>query len=146
MNYAKFNQVVISILLCCLLLIAVVRSQVTADKARYDVAAYVWPSYHPDDRAKIFWPMGIGEWETVLSNQPKFTGHAQPRHPLWGYINEADPYVAEMEINAAADHGVNVFIFDWNWYDGLPYLEGHLNDGYLQARNKNRIRPRSMTI
>jgi hypothetical protein len=22
---------------------------------QYDVAAFVWPSYHPDDRAKIFW-------------------------------------------------------------------------------------------
>ena len=90
---------------------------------QYDIAAFVWPSYHPDDRAKIFWPDGIGEWQTVISNQPKYEGHEQPRYPLWGYINEADPYVAEMEINAAADHGVNVFIFDWYWYDGMPYLE-----------------------
>ncbi len=107
---------------------------------RYDVAAFVWPSYHPDDRARGFWPMGIGEWETVMTNGPKFEGHQQPRHPLWGYINEADPYVAEMEIAAAADHGVNVFIFDWYWYDGLPYLEGHLNDGYLKARNNDRVK------
>ena len=107
---------------------------------QYDVAAFVWPSYHPDDRAKIFWPDGIGEWQTVKSNKPKFEGHEQPRYPLWGYINEADPYVAEMEINAAADHGVNVFIFDWYWYDGLPFLEGQLNDGYLKARNNDRVK------
>jgi len=24
------------------------------DKKEYDIAAIVWPSYHPDDRAKIF--------------------------------------------------------------------------------------------
>ncbi len=107
---------------------------------QYDVAAFVWPSYHPDDRAKIFWPDGIGEWQTVKSNKPKFEGHQQPRYPLWGYINEADPYVAEMEINAAADHGVNVFIFDWYWYDGMPFLEGQLNDGYLKARNNDRVK------
>ena len=106
----------------------------------YDVAAFVWPSYHPDDRAKIFWPDGIGEWQTVASNTPKYEGHEQPRFPLWGYINEADPYVAEMEINAAADHGVNVFIFDWYWYDGMPFLEGHLNEGYLGARNNDRVK------
>lgn len=106
----------------------------------YDIAAYVWPSYHPDNRAHIFWPDGIGEWQTVLSNIPKYDGHEQPRYPLWGYINEADPYVAEMEINAAADHGVNVFIFDWYWYDGMPFLEGHLNDGYLKARNNDRVK------
>lgn len=106
----------------------------------YDVAAFVWPSWHPDDRAKIFWPLGIGEWETVMKNKPQFEGHEQPRYPLWGYINEADPYVAEMEINAAADHGVNVFIFDWYWYDGMPFLEGQLNDGYLKARNNDRVK------
>jgi len=109
-------------------------------KQQYDIAAFVWPSYHPDDRAKIFWPDGIGEWQTVKNNAAKFEGHQQPRYPLWGYINEADPYVAEMEINAAADHGVNVFIFDWYWYDGMPFLEGHLNDGYLKARNNDRVK------
>ncbi|WP_372934865.1 glycosyltransferase WbsX family protein [Mariniphaga sediminis] len=109
-------------------------------KQQYDVAAFVWPSYHPDDRAKIFWPAGFGEWETVMKNKPKYDGHEQPRQPLWGYINEADPYVAEMEINAAADHGVNVFIFDWYWYDGMPFLESHLNDGYLQAKNNDRVK------
>lgn len=110
------------------------------EKQQYDIAAFVWPSYHPDDRAKVFWPDGIGEWQTVASNTPKYEGHEQPRFPLWGYINEADPYVAEMEINAAADHGVNVFIFDWYWYDGMPFLEGHLNEGYLGARNNDRVK------
>jgi len=117
-----------------------VNGQNNEKRQHYDVAAFVWPSYHPDDRAKIFWPDGIGEWQTVKSNTAKYKGHEQPRHPLWGYINEADPYVAEMEINAAADHGVNVFIFDWYWYDGMPFLEGHLNDGYLKARNNDRVK------
>ena len=36
------------------------------DGQNYDIAAFVWPSYHPDDRAKIFWPEGIGEWQTVM--------------------------------------------------------------------------------
>jgi hypothetical protein len=117
-----------------------VNGQNNEKRQHYDVAAFVWPSYHPDDRAKIFWPDGIGEWQTVKNNTAKYKGHEQPRYPLWGYINEADPYVAEMEINAAADHGVNVFIFDWYWYDGMPFLEGHLNDGYLKARNNDRVK------
>jgi hypothetical protein len=115
-------------------------TRVKKSAKQYDVAAIIWPSYHPDDRAKIFWPDGIGEWQTVMSNKPKFKGHQQPRYPLWGYINEADPYVAEMEISAAADHGINVFIFDWYWYDGMPFLEGQLNDGYLKARNNDRVK------
>lgn len=116
------------------------KSSSTPTDKHYDIAAYVWPSYHPDDRAKIFWPDGIGEWQTVISNKAKYEGHEQPRYPLWGYINEADPYVAEMEINAAADHGVNVFIFDWYWFDGMPFLEGQLDNGYLEARNNNRVK------
>jgi hypothetical protein len=46
----------------------------------------------------------------------------------------------EMQIAAAADHGVNVFIYDWYWYDGQPFLEGCLNDGYLKARNNDRVK------
>jgi len=115
-------------------------TEVSKETKKYDIAAYVWPSYHPDERAKIFWPMGIGEWETVMKNKSKYEGHQQPRYPLWGYVNEADPYVMEMEINAAADHGVNVFIYDWYWYDGLPFLEGCLNNGYLKAKNNDRVK------
>jgi hypothetical protein len=107
----------------------------------YDIAAYIWPAFQSNEvRADIFWPMGIGEWETIMKSKPRFDGHLQPRKPLWGYVNEADPYVMEMEINAAADHGVNVFIYDWYWYDRRPYLESCLNDGYLKARNNDRVK------
>ena len=35
-------------------------------KQKYDVAAYVWPSYTGDEkRARIFWSEGYGEWQTV---------------------------------------------------------------------------------
>ncbi len=128
------------ILLICSISIPAKGQNKKAETSGYDIAAYVWPSYHHDERAKIFWPDGIGEWQTVISNKAKFDGHEQPRYPLWGYINEADPYVSEMEINAAVDHGINIFIFDWYWYDGMPFLEGHLNNGYLKARNNDRVK------
>jgi len=108
--------------------------------SRWDVAAFVWPSYHDDPRARVFWPEGFGEWQTVMQAKPKFQGHEWPRFPLWGYVNEADRYVMEMQIAAAADHGVNVFIYDWYWYDGMPFLEACLNDGYLKARNNDRVK------
>ena len=108
---------------------------------KYDVAAYVWPSYTGDElRARIFWPNGIGEWETVQEMKPRFDGHKWPRKPLWGYVNEADPYVMEGQIAAAADHGVNVFIYDWYWFENRPFLEQCLNDGYLKAKNNDRVK------
>ena len=103
---------------------------------KYDVAAYVWPSYTGDEpRTRMFWPEGSGEWQTVKNAVSKFEGHDWPRKPLWGYVNEADPYVMEMQIKAASDHGVNVFIYDWYWYDRRPFLENCLNNGFLKAKN-----------
>ncbi|MGN0867318.1 MAG: glycoside hydrolase family 99-like domain-containing protein [Oligosphaeraceae bacterium] len=110
-------------------------------KQDVDVAAYVWPAYTGDElRTRIFWPEGIGEWQSVKNAVTKYPGHSWPRKPVWGYVNEADPRVMEMEINAAADHGVNVFIYDWYWFDRRPFLEGCLNDGFLKASNRDRMK------
>ncbi len=107
----------------------------------YNVAAYIWPAYTGDEpRTRMFWPEGNGEWETVRKADAKFAGHTWPRRPLWGYCNEADPRVMEMQIDAAADHGVNVFIYDWYWYDRRPFLEQCLNNGFLKARNNQRMK------
>ncbi len=109
--------------------------------SKYDVAAYIWPSYTGDEpRSRMFWREGMGEWQSVRSAEAKFEGHTWPRKPLWGYVNEADPYVMEMEIAAAADHGVNVFIYDWYWYDGRPFLEQCLDNGFLKAKNNSRMK------
>ncbi len=108
---------------------------------KYDVAAYIWPSYTGDEpRTLMFWPEGYGEWQTVKAAGKWFEEHTWPRKPLWGYVNEADPYVMEMEIEAAAAHGVNVFIYDWYWFDNRPFLEQCLNNGYLKARNNDKVK------
>ena len=107
----------------------------------YDVAAYIWPAYTGDEpRTRMFWPQGHGEWESVRKATAKYPGHNWPRKPLWGYCNEANPDVMEMQIDAAANHGVNVFIYDWYWYDNRPFLEQCLNNGYLKACNNNRVK------
>ena len=46
----------------------------------------------------------------------------------------------EKKIKAAADHGVDAFIFDWYWYDGKPFLEETVNKGFLQADNNDRLK------
>lgn len=107
----------------------------------YDVAAYIWPSYTgTEPRTRMFWPEGHGEWETVRKATAKFPGHTWPRKPVWGYCDEADQSVMEMQIDAASDHGVNVFIYDWYWYDSRSFLEQCLNNGYLQATNNHRVK------
>lgn len=112
---------------------------------KYDVAAYVWPSYTGKEfRARQFWPDGIGEWQTVMSvpsRMPQKPGNYEwDRKPLWGCCDEADPKVMEMQINEAVKHGVNVFIYDWYWYDRRPFLEQCLNDGFLGAPNNEKMK------
>ena len=46
----------------------------------------------------------------------------------------------EMEIEAAVSHGVNVFIYDWYWYDRRPFLEQCLDNGFLRARNRGKMK------
>ncbi len=106
-----------------------------------DVAAYIWPAYTGDEpRTRMFWPEGMGEWQSVKNAVKKTPDHDWPRYPLWGYVNEADPYVMSMEIDAAADHGVNVFIYDWYWFDHRPFLEQCLDNGFLKAPNRDRMK------
>lgn len=109
---------------------------------KYDIAAFVWPSYTGDEpRTRIFWPDGIGEWQTVKSMTNKgYKGCRWPRIPTWGYVNEADSKVMEMQIDCAVAYGVNVFIYDWYWYDNRPFLENCLNDGFLKARGNKKMK------
>ena len=112
-----------------------------AKNQKYDVAAFLYPAYVSDDpRLRPFWPSGMGEWETVFTMQQRNPGHYWNRHPLWGYINEADPSVMEMEIEQATRHGVNVFIFDWYWFDDRPFMETTLTNGFLKAKNNDKMK------
>lgn len=110
------------------------------EKKEYIVAAYIWPSCHDDAIAReVLWPEGEGEWEVIKKGNPRFEGHYQPRRPLWGYEHDNDPVVVEKWINTALEHGVNTFVYDWYWYDGKPFLESALNDGFLKAPSNEKM-------
>ena len=119
-----------------------------AEKKTYDIAAYIWPSYTGDEpRTRIFWEEGYGEWQTVKNvekNSAKkldwYLENWTNRKPLWGYVNEANADVMQMQIECATSYGVNVFIYDWYWYDKRPFLENCLNDGFLKAKNNDKMK------
>ncbi|MFW5870262.1 MAG: glycoside hydrolase family 99-like domain-containing protein [Candidatus Sumerlaeota bacterium] len=99
----------------------------------YDIAAYIWPSYHYGPRMEDVWPEKDGGWYTVRRATPRFPGHDMPKIPLLGYQDEADPEVMRQHVELALEHGVNVFIMDWYWYDNTPCFERQLNEGLLPA-------------
>ena len=100
----------------------------------------MWPSTHHDERfGDMLWPDSTGEWEIIKKGTPRFEGHYQPKIPLWGYELDNNPKVMEKWIDAATDHGVDIFIFDWYWFDDGPFLESSLNDGFLKASNNEEM-------
>ncbi len=100
---------------------------------KYDIAAYIWPSYHYEPRLERFWPEKDGEWYTVRRMTARFPGHEMPRVPLLGYQDEADPAVGRQHVEMAAKYGVNTFIMDWYWYENQPCLERQLNEALIPA-------------
>ena len=104
-------------------------------ESEYILAAFYWPAYHYEPRAEFLFPDKKGEWEIIYNAVPKEEGHQQPKVPLWGYLDEADPEDMGKKIDAALDYGVNNFIFDWYWYENKPFLEDAVNNGFLKANN-----------
>lgn len=102
-------------------------------------AVYYFPNFHVDPRNEAVHGKGWTEWELMKHAGSRFPGHMQPKIPAWGYEDEADPAVMARKIDAAADHGFDAFIFDWYWYEG-PFLERALNEGFLGAPNRGRMK------
>ena len=104
------------------------------------VACYYFGNYHPGDSRNVqqkgpAW----SEWEVVKAARPRFPGHLQPNVPLWGYTDESDPHAMAQKIAAAADHGIDAFIFDWYYYNDGPFLERPIDNGFLKAGNNHRL-------
>jgi hypothetical protein len=105
------------------------------------VASYYFGNYHPNDpRNEKEKGKGWSEWELVKGAKPRFSGHQQPNVPLWGYTDESDPKVMEQKIAAAADHGIDAFIFDWYYYNDGPFLDRPIDEAFLKAKNNSRIK------
>ena len=104
------------------------------------VAAYYFPNYHPHDALNDRWyGPGWTEWNLVRAAQPRFPGHRQPIISALGEFDESQPEWAARQIDLAADHAVDTFIFDWYWYEKQPYLHRALENGFLHAPNRQRM-------
>ncbi len=105
------------------------------------VACYYFGNYHPNDaRNEAQKGAGWSEWELVKQAKPRFEGHQQPKVPLWGYTDESDPKEMERKIDAAADHGIDAFIFDWYHYEDGLFLEKPIDQAFLGAKNNSRLK------
>ena len=97
--------------------------------------AYYFPNWHVDPKNEKWHGKGWTEWRVTQYATPRFEGHKQPRVPLWGYEDEADPKVMEKKIQTAHNYGIDGFIFDWYWHTDGPYRKRCLEEGFLGAKN-----------
>lgn len=111
---------------------------------KYEVACYHWSNWHrsPDNDKKR--GTGWTEWQYLKDAIPRFVGHKQPKIPLWGYLDDSLPETLEMQVDAAADHGITAFIFDWGYHkadaNGSHGNNVALEDAFLKAENKDRLK------
>jgi len=150
-NGYKINNVMykaINLILATVVLLYSCNVKTTSEKQndpnRITVAAYYFPNYHlrdkNDPRISYQHLENWSEWELVKAAKPRFEGHSQPKAPAWGYTDEKDPKVMAQKIEAATSHGIDAFIFDWYHYDGKPFLNRCLDEGFLKASNTNSIK------
>ena len=108
---------------------------------KIDLGCYYFPNYHTDDtRNNVVHGNNWSEWEPVRNAIPRFVGHRQPRVPLWGETDEKNPQQMAQKIDAAAKAGIDVFIFDWYYYNDGPFLEKALEEGFMKAPNRNKLK------
>lgn len=103
------------------------------------ILAYNFPQYHVDARNEGWHGKGWTEWDLVMTNPARFEGHV-PLKPAWTPWDEADPEALAREIDLAADHGIDGFIYDVFWYEDGPFLQRAITDGYLKAPNRERMK------
>jgi hypothetical protein len=107
---------------------------------KFEVVAYNFPSWHPSPFMERIFGKGWTEFETLKNSRPLYPGHLFPKYPLWGYFNEAEPEWAEREIETAVDFGVDVWMIDWYWHGGTMFYHEQLEDGFLKAGNRSRLK------
>ena len=136
----------INILRSCFLILLLTGVNITSgaqstSKKDYQVAVYYFPNYHVDSINERWHGKGWTEWDLVKISKPRFQGHKQPKVPAWGYFDEANPTWAAKEIDLAANHGIDVFIYDWYWYENTGmFLQEGLEKGFLKAPNNHRLK------
>jgi hypothetical protein len=115
--------------------------QGVASGPRPDVACFYYPSWYSDPvRRRMFQRQPGTEWDTVAASRPVVPCEIQPKVPLWGPFDASDPHWAEREIAAAANAGIDVFVYDWIYNKEHPVLSVPLERAFLHAANRRAIK------
>ena len=106
--------------------------------SKVEVGVYYWSAWHTTERTDRLRGKNWTEWEYLKAAIPRFAGHDQPKRPVWGYLDDSKTETLQLQIDTAADHGIDSFIFDWgpaSMATGAKDL-----DTFLAASNSTRLK------
>ena len=113
----------------------------TKNKKDIDVLCIYYPHWHVYPLGECWKGFGWTEWEFVKTAKPCYPGHNQPIVPLTGYLDGKNPKDLEKEIDLASNHGIDVFLYDWYWYnEGVMSMQESLEEGFLKAKNRDKMK------
>ncbi len=104
------------------------------------VACWTFPHWHPNPFNDRLYGPGWTEYVQMRGCRPWFEGHHQPRTPMLGELDESLPSTWERYIGLARPAGIDVFVFDWYWFDGGPVFHEALENGLMRAGNLDQMR------
>ncbi len=107
---------------------------------KIDVIAVYYPHWHVS-RGEKWYGENWTEWEFVKTAQkPRYKRHKIPYIPTTGYLDGKNPKDVEVEIELASNAGIDVFLWDWYWFSGERTMEEGLEQGFLKAKNRNKMK------
>jgi len=112
-------------------------------EAKVDVMCVYYPHWHRYAKGDEWFGAANwsqGEWTYVKTAKPRFPGHNQPMVPYGGYRDESDPKQMAVDIALAANAGIDVFLYDYYYYNGEVTQEAALEKGFMCAENRDRMK------
>ena len=125
----------VAVLLACLLM----RGGAAEVPKDVEVMAVYYPHWHVYPKGEEWFGKGWTEWNFVKSTKPRFAGHKIFK-PLPGYLDGANPADVETEIELASGNGIDIFLWDFYWYNGQVTQQESIEKGFLKARNRSKMK------
>ena len=110
-----------------------------AGESKIDVVAVYYPHWHRypkgDEWFSKKWNWSQGEWAFVKDPVVRFPGQINYK-PYVGYLDGSKPEDVETEIALAHNAGIDVFLYDYYWYNGEKTQEEAIEKGLFGAKNR----------
>lgn len=112
-----------------------------ADAKDVEVVAVYYPHWHRYPKGIEWWGnlWEHGEWCYVKDPVKRFRGHINFK-PFVGYLDGAKAEDVEIEIALAHNAGIDVFLYDYYWYNGEITMQESLEQAFLKAKNRDKMK------